>query len=436
MFDFIPPQLDPLHPKRHLTLIDTPFGERSVYDSLCFCNRCGSCQQTCPTYWLTGEETFSPRGRNQLARLIAEKKLDVKKNRELLAKAVNSCLLCGRCTQACAGKIPTAEHMLELRRTLQLNTLPKTLFTLLSWRTTHPRLFSRAVRLGAFLRASGLIFLARKTGISRLFGFGWVNYVTQLLPRRTPALEKSLKEQGLSIAPEKPTLIYLPSLEAEFCTPDLAASVLKAVNQKYRTALWTNTPSGLFDYVYGDVSQSRRAVKRLIARWQKAGQLPLLTDSIDVYLFLLRAPQLFAAWPKHRRQAQEFAKQLKFVTDILPHNPANAEAFKNAPVRLDKGTLFLREGKAFDKAQTILKTLFKKNFVECLYKDADAPAFGYSFVRFNRAPEVWLRAVQSAARTQTGTVFTLSGLSALELNFYLKKFYPSAKADHFVRLNG
>ena len=150
----------------------------------------------------------------------------------------------------------------------------------------------------------------------------------------------------------------------------------------------------------------------------------------------MRAPHLFAAWPKHRRQAQEFAKQLKFVTDILPRNPAGAEGFKNAPVRLDKGALFLREGKAFDKAQTILKTLFKKNFVECLYKDADAPAFGYSFVRFNRAPEICLRAVQSAARTQTGTVFTLSGLSALELNFYLKKFYPSAKADHFVRLNG
>lgn len=436
MFDFIPPQLDPLHPKRHLTLLDTPFGERSVYDSICFCNRCGSCQQACPTYWLTGEETFSPRGRNQLARLIAEKKLDAKKNRALLAKAVNSCLLCGRCTQACAGKIPTAEHMLELRRTLQLSTLPKTLFTLLSWRTTHPRLFSRAVRLGAFLRAGGLLFLARKTGLARLVGFGWVNYISQLLPRRTPALQKVLKEQNLSTSPEKPTLIYLPSLEAEFCTPDLAASVLKAANQKYRTTLWPNMPSGLFDYVYGDVRQSRRAVKRLITRWQKAGQLPLLTDSIDVYLFLLRAPQLFDAWPKHRRQAQEFAKQLKFVTDILPRNPANAEAFKNAPVRLDKGALFLREGKAFDKAQAILKTLFKKNFVECLYKDADAPAFGYSFVRFNRAPEIWLRAVQSAARTQTGTVFTLSGLSALELNFYLKKFYPSAKADHFVRLNG
>ena len=120
----------------------------------------------------------------------------------------------------------------------------------------------------------------------------------------------------------------------------------------------------------------------------------------------------------------------------MPRKPAGTENFKNAPVRLDKGALFLREGKVFDKAQTTLKTLFKKNFVECLYKDADSPAFGYSFVRFNCAPEIWLRAVQSTARTQTGTVFTLSGLSALELNFYLKKFYPSAKADHFVRLNG
>ena len=436
MFDFIPPQLDPLHPKRHLTLLDTPFGERRVYDSLCFCNRCGSCQQTCPTYWLTDEETLSPRGRNQMARLIAEKKLTAKKNLPLLAQAVNSCLLCGRCTQACAGKIPTAEHMLELRRTLQLNALPKTLFTILSWRTTRPQLFSRAVKFGVFLRACGLVFLARKTGLMRLCGFGWANYVNQLLPRRTPALGKVLQTQGLNTCPDKPTLIYMPSLEAEFCTPDLAAAVLKTANQKYRTEIWSNTPSGLFDYVYGDMRQSRRAVKRLLSRWEKSGKLPLLTDSIDVYIFLSRAPQLFDRWPKYRRRAQAFAKQLKFITDIMPRTPSGAENFKNAPVRLDKGALFLREGKVFDKAQATLKTLFKKNFVECLYKDADAPAFGYSFVRFNRAPEIWLRAVQSAARTQAGTVFTLSGLSALELNFYLRKFYPSAKADHFVRLNG
>ena len=94
MFDLIPPQLDPLHPKRHLTLLDTPFGERSVYDSLCFCNRCGSCQQACPTYWLTHEETFAPRGRNQLARLIAEKKLNVKNSRSLLVVRTLYASLC------------------------------------------------------------------------------------------------------------------------------------------------------------------------------------------------------------------------------------------------------------------------------------------------------------------------------------------------------
>ena len=436
MFDLIPPQLDPLHPKRHLTLLDTPFGERSVYDSLCFCNRCGSCQQACPIYWLTHEETFSPRGRNQLARLIAEKKLNVKNNRALLERTVNSCLLCGRCTQACAGKIPTAEHMLELRRTLQLNTLPKTLFTLLAWRTKRPHLFSRLVRLGAFLRACGIVFMANKPGLARFGGFVLVIYASQILPRHTPSLAKVLKQQGISTALEKPSLIYLPSLEAEFCIPDLAATVLKTANKKHRTTVWNNTPSGLFDYVYGDLRQSRRTVKSLMSRWETTGKLPLLTDSIDVYLFLSRAGQLFTAWPKWHKKAQEFAKSLKFVTDILPRKPAGTENFKNAPVRLDKGALFLREGKVFDKAQTTLKTLFKKNFVECLYKDADSPAFGYSFVRFNCAPEIWLRAVQSTARTQTGTVFTLSGLSALELNFYLKKFYPSAKADHFVRLNG
>lgn len=60
MPDLYPPVLDPLRPERHLPVLQTPFGQRSVYDSISFCNRCGSCQQACPTYLLTAQEPFPP----------------------------------------------------------------------------------------------------------------------------------------------------------------------------------------------------------------------------------------------------------------------------------------------------------------------------------------------------------------------------------------
>lgn len=216
MSDFRPLELDPLHPKRHLRTLHTPFGPRAVYDSASFCTRCGSCQQACPTYVLTAEETFSPRGRNQAVRLAAEGKLNPAQNKELLSRLVNSCLLCGRCTQACAGKIPTAEHMLELRRTLNGRALPALLHTLLSWRSRRPGLFRFIVRAGLALRRAGAVRLLRLMGLTRLPGLTWINHADDILPARTPAFAKRLRQAQIPAAPQDPALIYLPSLEAEF----------------------------------------------------------------------------------------------------------------------------------------------------------------------------------------------------------------------------
>lgn len=420
--------------RRQLRALFTPFGERSVYDSAAHCTRCGSCQQSCPSYALNKQETFSPRGRNQALRLVMERKLDPRTHKTLLEEIVNSCTLCGRCTQTCAGKIPTAEHMLELRRALNLRALPGSLYTLLSLRGTHPMLFDRLVRTGLFLRRAGVVALLRKTGLTRLFGLEWINRADDLLPRRTPNLQKYLTRQNIKFQQENPDLIYLPSLEAQYFLPELAASVLKSAAEKHRPVLWPNVSSGLFEYVYGDLRRSRRAVHRLIRRCEQAN-LPVLTDSVDVFTFLRRAPQLFAGNKRWESKARRLAENMRFVTDFLPNKPT-AFADVKTPVRLDYSALFCREGEPFDAAHKILKTLFKKNFVECLYTDADTPAFGYGFVRRNLAQDMTFQTVRTIAQTQTATVFTLSGLSALELNYSLKRLYPNARAEHVARLNG
>lgn len=422
-------------PRRQLHALFTPFGERSVYDSAAHCTRCGCCQQACPSFALKKQETFSPRGRNQAVRLVMERKLNAQTNKALLEDMINTCTLCGRCTQACAGKIPTAEHILELRRALNLRALPRTLHALMSLRGTNPAFFNFAVRAGLFLRRTGVVTLLCKTGLARLAGLGWLGRANDLLPHSTPPLHKYLTKQNIPAYTENPDLIYLPSLEAEYFVPELAARVLKTAAAKYRPVLWSNVSSGLFEYVYGNLRLSRRTVRRLIKRQEKAGGLPVLTDSIDVFNFLQNAPQLFAGNKRWQTKAQQLASKLLFVTDILPKRPCAADGIKT-PVRLDYSALFCREGKPFDSARKILKTLFKKNFVECLYTDADTPASGYGFVRNAPAGQMALNAVRTIAQTQAATVFTLSGLSALELNYYLKQLYPSAKAEHIARLNG
>ena len=87
--------------KKHLVQLQTPLGMRNVYDSVCFCNRCGMCAPVCPAYEAEPKESTSPRARNQALRLLLEGKIRAKQNRSTLEKLVTSCTLCGRCEQVC-----------------------------------------------------------------------------------------------------------------------------------------------------------------------------------------------------------------------------------------------------------------------------------------------------------------------------------------------
>ena len=431
------PCLEPLFPRRHLEELETQAGTKTLYNSVCACNRCGCCASVCPTYQLYHQENFSPRGRNQILRLCLEGKIKLDKKNRVLRSALTSCTLCGRCNEICAAQVPTAQHVLEMRRALSLRVLPTLLQSFLQLRDTKPRYFAALTYAAFMLRRLWLIKLARLFQLTRLPGLTWINHLDDILPARVISLTKALADSNVQANQKNPELIYLPSLEAEFILPDIGLDSLRLAQKKYRTETWQNTTTGLFSYVYGDLRHSRKILRKLLARHAQTGngKLPLLTDSIDVYLFLRHAPQLFSGRKLWQERAKNLAKNLLFVTDIFPaiHDDKSTQVTGN--IRLERTALFQCQGPAFDKAEKILATLFGKNFVKCFYTDADTPAFGYAFVAPENAKRICLKTVEKFARSQTQQVVTLSGLAALELAYALKKFYPAAQATHFVHVN-
>src|SRR3989338_5517830 len=137
---------------KKLERLNTDLGERSTYDSASQCSRCGYCEQACPTYVATGDESKSPRGRNQIVRLMLEGKLD---DKAAAMEALSTCLGCGACTTACYAKVPVSDIMLEGRRMLRGEThwLVKKACRLL---VTSPRLFAVLLKIGFLLKKSGL----------------------------------------------------------------------------------------------------------------------------------------------------------------------------------------------------------------------------------------------------------------------------------------
>ena len=240
--------------KNRVTHLCTELGMRPLEGSVAYCNRCGMCQAVCPTYRATQQEPFSPRGRNQALRLLLEGKLHPRRHRRELEPIVRSCLLCGKCTQSCPGHIPTPHHVLELGRRLQISLLPVLLKKLYRLRARRPALFDDAVRLACILNQAGLL-----RWVTCWPGFSFVKEMKYLLPA-------SLQKPFRPAAEKNPTLFYLPSAEAESLCPDTARRVYELAAKKHCVRVWQHTPSGLFEYVYGDVRQARNQLRRLISR--------------------------------------------------------------------------------------------------------------------------------------------------------------------------
>lgn len=390
------------------------------------CSRCGNCLQACPLYRLSPVEINAPRGRQQLMRFMQEGKL--KPSEPALQRSFYACTLCGRCTQFCAASLPTAHEILKSLRRFSSRRLPFLLQHFLALRATHPRLFKAGVRAGLLLRPWWKTF-------SFLPGLKWLYPLAERIQKRPVSLANALKKAGIKPQTPSPSVIYLPSLEAEFLQPQIALSAFKCLARTQQVTVWFNTACGLFDYVYADVRQSKRLLRQLARKHQQLaqGSLPLVTDSLDVYHFLKQAPQLFASQKRWARELENLAKQVHFITDFFPEKFA-VPPQTAVPVTLNMGSVFLRESEPVCQNISLFKTLFKQNFVECEYTDFDIPALGYAFSAGNQNDLILFEIVKQTAQKQVKTVFTFSGLSALELNSALRRFYPSAKAQHVVHI--
>ena len=147
-----------------LSRLLTDLGEKSSYDAASQCCRCGYCEQACPTYVVTGDETRSARGRNQLVRLLIEKKLAAPGSAQ---DGLDTCLLCGACTAACYARVATADIVLEGRR--MLSARPHWLARILSSLMAEHRGWLESILKAANLaKRLGLTALARP--VLRLIG--------------------------------------------------------------------------------------------------------------------------------------------------------------------------------------------------------------------------------------------------------------------------
>jgi len=120
------------------------------------CVACGLCLPHCPTYFKTGSEADSPRGRIQLISAVAK---EIIPNNARFKAHINACLSCRNCETACPNGV---RYGALIDSTRSITQQPNTLANWLYWLTQKPfalRLSSQLLRI--VQRIGGLAILSK-----------------------------------------------------------------------------------------------------------------------------------------------------------------------------------------------------------------------------------------------------------------------------------
>lgn len=130
-----------------------------VEDELAQCVSCGLCLPHCPTFRVTGEERYSPRGRIEAIRQVhrGDEPADAS-----FVDMMDTCVQCRGCETACPSGVPFGRLMEAARHGLAAETRYQPWYRRLGYRAlaVHPLLVAGS-RLLALAQRSGLVPSAR-----------------------------------------------------------------------------------------------------------------------------------------------------------------------------------------------------------------------------------------------------------------------------------
>jgi len=406
----------------------TDLGERSLYDAVSQCSRCGYCEQACPTYVATGDESKSPRGRNQIVRLMIEGKLDDKSS---ALEALSTCLACGACTTACYAKVPVADIVLEGRRMLRGDThwLVKKVSRIM---VTSPQFFAVLLKICFFFKKIGLSALGRPAlraaGLSVLAS---MDVHTNEAPlRNLDDLTKGRQN------PNNPAYRYFAPCGPRYLFPRVGLATMFALDKLKGPGSYLKNPCcGLLAYNYGELEDARELARKNIEHAEKNGNEQIVGDCSSCVAHLKTYPQLFLKPEdeKWRLRATAFAARVRDTVELY------GEYADKLPSAVAEGveTTYHDSCRAInpqgikDQPRLAAKKAAGGSYCEMAGADAccgGAGAFG--FVHEDLSDDLLKIKVGNVAAVQAEVVLTSSTSCLIQLARGFRKYYPDAKVLH------
>ena len=422
--------------------LSTGLGERTTYDAVAQCSRCGYCEQACPTYLATGREGFSPRGRNQVVRMLLEGKLASPDTAELL---LSTCLLCGACSTTCYAHVRVPDLVLEGRRLLRKEHVPW-LARALGWLLLeHPRGFEALLRAAYVVKRLGLSRLASGLGLFRLVGLPGLEIAEeQVKEAPKELLAQQLRARADLRSPALARYIYFAPCGPNFVLPRVGRATVAALQARGKTAFLDDCCCGLLAYNYGDTAQAREFARRMIARAEAALALALpeaelVGDCSSCVAHLKSYPQMFLDDVNWKLRAEKFSARVRDIVELLPLSSSlsrrSGEGGGEGILTLHDSCR-LRHGQGISREPRAVLALLPGGYRELPESDSCCGGAGaFAFVHPELSDAVLRRKVSAIASTQARVVAASATSCLLHLAHGLAKYYPECRVVHLSELD-
>lgn len=412
------------------------FNKAELQKSIFQCNRCGTCQDVCPTYKITGNENDVARSRLRLIRLVIEGKYQWGEEDEM-TDHFKSCLLCKACVEACPSSVPTDQIMIHARNEInKLKGMP--LFNRIAYRGvfSHGERLAVLTKLIRVYQNSFARSLVRKSGFLNLLK----NYgkAEELLP---PIPEKSLKASLPKILKDVPNrkhnVVYYTGCAINAFYGRFGMATIKVLqHNQCKVEVPSVVCCGGPHLSGGDFEEARRLARINIDTILALKPDAVITDCATCSGIMKEYDRLFEDDLEYQDKAKHFSEIIRDVNEYLltldlipPEGEIEGITTIHDPCHLGRGQNLANAPRQILQAIPNLKFIEMGNADLCC---GGAGSYGAVYPEMSR--EILAKKMQGFAESNADYLVTSCPACAMQLEFGLRKHKLEGKVVHPVEL--
>lgn len=398
------------------------------------CNRCGSCQQVCPVYDVLGVESGLARGKIRLVKALRHGELELTRD---IAKKLDICLQCKRCTANCPGGAE-GDTLIRWGRTESQKKLGVSPVYSLIARILLPRrwIFNTGLAMGKI--GQKVLFRPGPNGQGMLpripFGLDMRRVIPSLAAQ---TLKQRLPEVNTVDKPLQ-RVVYFTGCMANYCYPQVGEALVQVLNHNGVEVIIPKLQHccGMPVFASGDIKFARLMARENIKVLAeiKADAIVVSCGSCGLAL-KEHYPELFADDPAMQRKAQEIAARVKDVTEILTAldyqkgaGTVNEKVTYHDPCHLKNGL------KVSEQPRQILKNIPGINYIENEHGRCCGSGGSFSLKHYDLSTKITDRCLQELAATGAEIVATGCLACRMQLEDGIAQQGLNLKVRHTVEL--